>query len=71
MLVQDQLVKWFFLGFLFFGDICRFENCVKMIDYEKEDESEKWCVVCSDSFFGYYYGVNICEGCKSFFKRIV
>lgn len=41
-----------------------------MVD-KNDDESEKWCVVCSDSVFGYYYGVNICEGCKSFFKRIV
>lgn len=29
------------------------------------------CVVCGDKLIGKYYGVSICEGCKSFFKCIV
>lgn len=48
--------------------------CIDLIivDFFKIKLEDKFdCVVCGDKFIGKYYGVSICEGCKSFFKWMV
>lgn len=42
---------------------------IDLLKFKMEDKLD--CVVCGDKFIGKYYGVSICEGCKSFFKCIV
>lgn len=38
---------------------------------EKSYNTNRICAVCGDRSSGFHYGVQSCEGCKSFFKRTV
>lgn len=63
--MEVDLLVFFESVFYLFGDFLEIEEGFRILKFFIE------CVVCGDKFFGKYYGVFICEGCKSFFKRSI
>lgn len=53
---------------LFENEFYLLEDCLENDESLRMFKLFVECVVCGDKFFGKYYGVFICEGCKSFFK---